>query len=70
VYTRKLCARQAAIEEAGSGGTPESVAKYKALVDAQEDLSTKCFTVLHAFGRHDMDDDVPDLGAQDNSIVY
>jgi hypothetical protein len=69
-YAQKLRARQAAVEEARSG-TPESIAKYKALVDAQEDLSAKCFTVLCALGMmHDTDDDVPDPEAQDYAIVH
>ena len=68
-YAQKLRARQAAVEEARSG-TPESIAKYKALVDAQEDLSAKCFTVLCALGMHDADDDVPDPEAQDYAIVH
>jgi hypothetical protein len=58
-YAQKLRARQLGVEEARSG-TPESIAKYSALVAAQESLADKCFTVLCALGLHDDDDDVPD----------
>ena len=68
-YAQKLRARQAAVEEARSG-TVESIAKYRALVDAQESVADKCFTVLCALGMHDTDDDVPDPDDEDYDMVH
>jgi hypothetical protein len=39
-------------------------------VDAQEDVSDKCFTVLCALGMHDTDDDVPDPDTDDYEVVH
>ena len=68
-YAARLRARQAAVEEARSG-TPESIAKYKALVDAQLSIEDKCYTVLCALGMHDTHEDVPDPESDDYEIVH
>ena len=68
-YAERLRSRQADVAEALSG-TPEAMAKYSAIVNAQDNLADKCFAVLCALGMHDTPEDVPDPESEDYGIVH
>eukprot|EP00547_Thalassionema_nitzschioides_P013217 CAMPEP_0194261578 /NCGR_PEP_ID=MMETSP0158-20130606/46096_1 /TAXON_ID=33649 /ORGANISM="Thalassionema nitzschioides, Strain L26-B" /LENGTH=823 /DNA_ID=CAMNT_0039001703 /DNA_START=15 /DNA_END=2486 /DNA_ORIENTATION=- len=66
-YANKIKLRQEEVEEARSG---DSLAKFKALVDAEESFADKCFTTLTVLGLHDKPEDIPDPDDPDYEAVH
>jgi hypothetical protein len=68
-FAAKIKSRQEQVEEARSG-TPEVIAKYKAIVNAHESTADRCYECLTVLGLMDTDDDVPDPDDADYDVVH